>query len=171
MTLPTLLLTIALSASFTSAQLFRRSILPSPPLVQKILPAPCDRGLNLLKTASNLNRAVYPQEVFVNAPCNRPVLQPFTNQVQVIPNARPVVPNTVVSPVPQFVASPGNVVSVPRTLPAYPQYQVPAGNPFLPAASPVSALAPPTSNCLPPATPRNNRNNFLRKIPIPPPMC
>nr|XP_034838577.1 uncharacterized protein LOC117994734 [Maniola hyperantus] len=42
-------------------------------------------------------------------------------------------------------------------------------SPFLPAASPVSAYAPPTSNLLPPATPNLGRNQFLRKIPIPPP--
>lgn len=44
---------------------------------------------------------------------------------------------------------------------------VPLVNPLLPAQSPVSAIAPPTF--LPPALPCQCKNNFLRKIPIPPP--
>ncbi|KAG6444388.1 uncharacterized protein LOC115439761 [Manduca sexta] len=40
-------------------------------------------------------------------------------------------------------------------------------SPYLPVASPISAFAPPASNMLPPPT--QARNQYLRKVPIPPP--
>lgn len=46
---------------------------------------------------------------------------------------------------------------------------LPLANPFLPVASPVSPYMPPISPFLPPASPCNNRCQYLKKIPIPPP--
>lgn len=46
---------------------------------------------------------------------------------------------------------------------------MPVANPFLPIASPVSPYMQPISPCLPQASPCNNRCQYLKKIPIPPP--